>query len=203
MGTSGKSRILDAYVQLLLERPNGDILVKEICARAGVHRSTFYDNFKGVNDVAHTIMDLFFEEYAAYCRSVEDMFGIEMGHYGAASGLPVAEESVAQAAGKVAEFLYENRATYLALMRSDMGGEFRERVFDVGTNFLLRLGTSITEAMEPGNSLTKVERQYLIYRITYDAMAVTECWADRSFAETPEEFLRISRLIAGLPPYHL
>ena len=120
-------------------------------------------------------MDSFLDEYDAYCRSVEGMFGIEMSRHGAPYGSPVAEEDIALAAGKVVEFLYENRATYMALMRSDQGREFRERVFDVGTNYLLRLGTAVTATSDSGTVLTKVESQYLVYRIVYDSLAMTEC----------------------------
>lgn len=47
----GRTRITEAILALLGEKPLGSISVVDLCAQAGVSRSTFYAHFSNVDDV--------------------------------------------------------------------------------------------------------------------------------------------------------
>lgn len=47
--------IQDAFIDLLREKPLGQITVSELCERADVNRSTFYAHYSSLQDLLHTI----------------------------------------------------------------------------------------------------------------------------------------------------
>lgn len=201
MRKDGKALILDAYVQLLLEHPDADFLVKEVCSKAGVHRSTFYSHFKCVDDVGLFLMDSLMDGYDTYCESLEDLFGFGEAGRAASDAPPIVHgNDVLLMSLKANDFIFEHRDACVALLRSKLGAELRSRIIDSTTNLMLRLGTVASVRSDSGRDLTKVETRYMLYRVAYDAVAMLDCWVDRSFEESPEEFLRISQLVIGLFP---
>jgi AcrR family transcriptional regulator len=50
--------IIDAFISLLREKPIDKILVKDIVARSGYSRTTFYQHFYDVRDVYETLEDM-------------------------------------------------------------------------------------------------------------------------------------------------
>ena len=48
---NSKTKIIDAYVELRLKNKDVKPLIKEICALAKVNKTTFYRNYKDVNDL--------------------------------------------------------------------------------------------------------------------------------------------------------
>lgn len=53
-----------ALIQLLQEKPIGNITVKELCTNAGLNRSTFYAHYYDVYDLLEEIEDELYEEIA-------------------------------------------------------------------------------------------------------------------------------------------
>lgn len=50
-----KQNIMDALISLSVKKAYPDITIKELCAKAGVNRTTFYAHFKNTKDVLNEI----------------------------------------------------------------------------------------------------------------------------------------------------
>jgi AcrR family transcriptional regulator len=59
-----RSRLGDALVELLVQKPFDDITVQDVLDRAGVSRSTFYTHYRDKNDLFLSDVDEFFESMA-------------------------------------------------------------------------------------------------------------------------------------------
>lgn len=57
--------IQESFLELLLNKPAGQITVTEICQNADVNRTTFYMHYDGVFDLKQKIEDSFFNELIA------------------------------------------------------------------------------------------------------------------------------------------
>ncbi len=80
-----KQVLKESFLELLLEKPAGQITVTEICHNADVNRTTFYMHYEDVYDLERKIEDEFYDTLVA---SIEQYF-----HGGAeyASMIPVYE----------------------------------------------------------------------------------------------------------------
>ena len=58
--------VMDAYVQLLREKPKEKIRVTELCAAAEINRCTFYLHFEDVASVEAAIMQELYQEFKAF-----------------------------------------------------------------------------------------------------------------------------------------
>ncbi len=67
-------RMDDALVELLNEKPFEYITVKEICAKAGVNRSTFYLHYETVGDLLNETIDGTMRDFYARFSGIEANF---------------------------------------------------------------------------------------------------------------------------------
>jgi AcrR family transcriptional regulator len=58
-----KAWLLDALLELLMEKNYDDISIKELADEAGVARQTFYRNFKDIEDILLQNLDEVFDEF--------------------------------------------------------------------------------------------------------------------------------------------
>lgn len=61
--------IMDAYIQLLKEKPVEKIRVAEICKIAEINRSTFYLHFSDILDVKQAIEQELYEKFKTFVKS--------------------------------------------------------------------------------------------------------------------------------------
>ena len=61
--------IMDAYIQLLKEKPIEKIRVSDICKIAEINRSTFYLHFSDILDVKRAIEQTLYEEFKTFVKS--------------------------------------------------------------------------------------------------------------------------------------
>lgn len=59
---NAKEEIQEALSILLKEKRYEDIHVKDICEKAGINRSTFYDYFQGIDDLMNTVEEKLTEQ---------------------------------------------------------------------------------------------------------------------------------------------
>ena len=67
------ARMDQAFLELLEQKEFAYISVKEICARAGVHRSTFYLHYETLADLLAESLEYMFGQFLAYFRQDESL----------------------------------------------------------------------------------------------------------------------------------
>lgn len=60
-----------ALLQLLAKKDLADITVKEICQKAGVHRSTFYLHYETISDLLEESVGYMIDDFLAYMHRAE------------------------------------------------------------------------------------------------------------------------------------
>lgn len=69
----------EAFLSILEEKDFAYITVKEICERAGVHRSTFYLHYETIDDLVSECVERINEEFFAYFRTASAAFPRDIG----------------------------------------------------------------------------------------------------------------------------
>ena len=69
--------IVEALVDLLMEKPFKDISITEICERACVARRSFYQNFSGRHEALRTYIDALFSEFTTIHGSGEERLPVQ------------------------------------------------------------------------------------------------------------------------------
>ena len=66
-----KAKIKNAFFKLVKERESAsNITVKELCAEAGIQRSTFYIHYKDIFDIEDSIISLFYEKIESFIPEI-------------------------------------------------------------------------------------------------------------------------------------
>ena len=63
-----KNSIETAYLDILAEKPEGKITVKEVCSRSGVNRTTFYKYYKDAADLGQVVRKSLLDEIEELLR---------------------------------------------------------------------------------------------------------------------------------------
>lgn len=72
-----RETIRKAFVELLREKPFSSVQLKEVCSRAGIHRSTFYRHYHDAEDwLAHAELELI-HRVAATAEMARSSTGVE------------------------------------------------------------------------------------------------------------------------------
>lgn len=66
-----KAKIKSAFFKLVKKRESAsNITVKELCAEAGIQRSTFYIHYKDIFDIEDSIISLFYEKIQSFVPDI-------------------------------------------------------------------------------------------------------------------------------------
>ena len=171
-----KARIADALVDILAEGcPDRDVPVKELIRRSGVNRSTYYYHFHRVDEVFSFLIDSFADEFERVLTGFA-------GHYAGEEASDVLLDGNLE----VLRYVYDHRREFLVLMGSQHRDYFRYRLARV---FRKTFEGYDWIAAEDGQdkALTYTERRFCAFFSGYGMYGLIECWAKRSFEDTPEE----------------
>lgn len=135
-----KQHLTDALLQLMEERPYGEITVVDICQRAMVHRTTFYAHFEDKNDLFEYVL-----------RRMMDRFSVERAQTERERGL---RESIREEFRKVLEFFHTHQQLRMVgiSMSSPGSPELRimeEAVAEVLERFILEKGNPALRGRSP------------------------------------------------------
>lgn len=156
-----RREIIDAFVELMAQKPYMEITVTDIVKKANVARASFYRNFNSTSDVIDAIADDMFVEYS------EDL-------YPTINGTDY---------GKWRELLSEH------FYRVKQGKQRLSGVkFDNMSVIFTRLGNKIREK-EAGQTETTIKRKYLADGKVGLVMRITKKWVDGGFRESPQEMV--------------
>lgn len=186
-------RILIALVDLLNEKILEDIPVKLLVSRAGVSRSTFYYNFRDIDDVVNTLTELFLQLFVSRLNRAEDAIRQDP---------LVSGSSISLAASDVLELVYNHRKEFQAMRASKRYHVFAKRFIEE----IIRRGRDFDLEFVDGNgaAVTFPDDQ-LDYMLTYIAqffLTTIEVWADHDFDLTPHELIELSARQASLLGTH-
>jgi AcrR family transcriptional regulator len=152
-----------ALLELLQDRPIGQITVQQVLDRAQVGRSTFYLHFSGKEDLLLSQLEVFLETMSLWLsRNGERSRRVA----------PVAE---------MFEHIGSQRRIWRALQESDRLNAF----FDLAQDHFTR---GIEERLKGSGKLEKVTRAELRTRATAAAgslLALLRWWMDRGAKESP------------------
>jgi AcrR family transcriptional regulator len=154
-----------AVFSLLKRRKYDSFTIKEICAEAGVNRSSFYAHFEDINDLMMKIesklaknIDLIFKPGDAYDR---------------------------QAFIALFTFVRENKAFYKAFLRGNVG------VF-VESDMIKKIKPAFTRiALDRKYRYTEAEIEYHMCFFAAGLKIVCAKWLEHDCKETPEQMSQI------------
>ena len=124
-------RICEAMLDLMETRPFEEVSVTELCARAGVSRTSFYRHFDGVYEVLQGIEDAYVDAFPGELRATSDLAGQLRAHTPAST----AEEGYA-------ELIARNFRRYRLLTGPNGDASFKPRMRN-------RVTRIMRQALEP------------------------------------------------------
>lgn len=132
---SGKL-ISATFINCLKEKPLNKISVKEVCEKAGFNRTTFYDNFRSINELMYTLqLDYFLKIYEEIKESL-------------APGGKFLPEDKEKNMLRVVNYHQENREYFLLLMQNNISGIFETNIARDLKKIILPAGYSKLEEYE-------------------------------------------------------
>lgn len=185
---SGKERILRAYIEALLVKDHHEITVKELLARSGANRSTFYYHFDNLDDVNRTLMDGF---TSSFRQGFERLYREDV------VDRDVAADVICQAIG----YVWDHQDAFRALLWSGAGLEFEERLRQVIHEECSARDEKPVDAGYEELDLTPRENDMYLRAYSAFIVAMLVYLADNGFEETPEEvswlWIKFARVMSG------
>lgn len=177
-------RMDEALLALLLEKEFAYITVKDVCARAGVNRSTFYLHYENTADLLAETVDMI-------CRRFRDSFPGQSLERAAVEDKPREELFFITDRWLLPylEFVRENRYIYRAI-------HTQMDVFDVERAY----GQFFRELFSPILSRYGVARERHAYIMTFyrhGLVAILMKWVEGGCAESPEDIASVIKLCVG------
>lgn len=178
-------RMDDALVSLLSEKEFSYITVKEICARAGVNRSTFYLHYESIADLlAETV------------AMIQERF-----HHSSPQEIEVSARSIAVTPREelffmtdrwllpYLEFVQENNHIYRAI-HTQMGAFDAERAY---RQFFLSVFSPILTRY----GVAEEQHEYIMAFYRHGLVAILMKWVEGDCAESAEQIAEIIKLCVG------
>lgn len=177
-------RMDEALLRLLTERDFGYISIKELCAEAGVNRSTFYLHYENLSELLSECLDYMQERFYA-------AFGEHSELEGSIADCPKDELHLARREYLVPYLRYikENRRLYAAAMANPTVFRTEETV----TGLNARIFDPILDRFQ----VKREHRNYIMAFCLGGISAIVALWLRRG-CDTPEE--EVAGLIEGLIP---
>lgn len=178
-------RMDDALVSLLLEKDLSYITVKEICARAGVNRSTFYLHYESIADLL-----------AETAAMIQARF-----HHSSPQEIADAARSIAVAPREelffmtdrwllpYLEFVRENKHIYRAI-HAQMGAFDGERAY---RQFFLSVFSPVLSRY----GVAEEQHEYIMAFYRHGLVAILLKWVEGDCAESAEQIAGIIKLCVG------
>lgn len=158
----------EALIELLEEKDLEYITVKELCAKAGVNRSTFYLHYETMDDLVNEALELVNERFLAQFEKARRGFAEAMRLQQRESLVFVTQDYLMP----YLRFIRENKSFYRATLRNPK----RTRAYS-------RYSTLKTDVIMPILEQFGVPREYWQYYIAYYTEGITaiiKVWLDEN-----------------------
>lgn len=161
-----KTAIREAFFALIEEMPADKISVRELCERANINRSSFYDHYL---------------DYPDFLESIEREFAQKM--FEQYDGLFTREHNASEIMKKYLHLIRHSRET--RLLFSEAGGRSAVRIFEE----TLKEPTITAWRQESG--ISQMHAEYLFRYINSGGFAVIQQWYESGFSQPEEEIQEI------------
>lgn len=181
MKTGAKGKICQAFLELADGKSAQDVTVSELIARAGINRSTFYYHFTGTHEVLEYMMDDFCAQYLSALMIPRG----EVAKSISKSSQDALEKGVCdyiRKAGHVVPFFLQE--PHYRLFAKHFRKAFQD--YCQAHRIVQVFPDGHTEQLKRG-----VFYDYYVHMSCLRLFAVLECWAERNFSETEEDFVHI------------
>ncbi len=159
-----KQSVHRALTELLEKKDLRQVTVLELCKRAGINRSTFYNHYGSPFEVIREMGDEFLESISQKLSALKEND----------------RESVERQVALCFKSAAENRKLVLLLMEHPYGGEFEERLFA-----LPKIGELLDEALR--DCPDEGERNAAVSFAIHGACHLMEEWLKDGCPVSPEE----------------
>ena len=177
-------RMDEALLSLLLEKDFGYITVKDVCARAGVNRSTFYLHYENTADLLVETLGLVHERFQICFPDPETTNA-------AVAALPKEDLFFMTDRWLIPylELVKENRHIYKAI-------HTQMDIFDVERSYKQLFDTLFSPILTR-YGVDKGKHGYIMEFYRYGLVAVLMKWVAADCGESPAEIAQVIKLIAG------
>ena len=184
-------RMDEAFLDLLADRDLELVTIKDVCARAGVHRSTFYLHYETIDDLLAESTALMNHRFAEHMeRGIDGPSGRNL-----VSRIPElpAEELVFVRRDYVVPYLTyvrDNRRLYACALRNS-------RALRLDRTYR-RMLEHVIEPVLDRLDVPQADRRYLLAYHMAGLMAIVRTWLEDGCADAPEHVAAVmERCIAG------
>ncbi len=185
-----RDAIVAATITLMHDHSSEDIRVKDIIAQAGIARSLFYYHFESVGDVVDSMITDFADGFA---DTLTNSFP-QVPHEATLHVEQMHNEIMASF-----NYIFDRRDLYAALSADIYAGHtFRSRMRRQMIDAYEQCDFIFTDRLGRRCMLARRETEYYIESIVGRHLGVIECWANRRFAETPEEIFNMETVLDRL-----
>lgn len=169
-----KRLLREALEQLLAKKSLSDVSVSELCAQAGVNRSTFYSHYGNVGDILHEMEDVQVEAISARLQELSS----------------AGEVTLSLRVESICSYLRENASTFRLLfsIRSE-ASDFAERLLGLGAQ-----NAPALDAMLAGYD--RETRKLLTSYIVEGTYSLVRIWLLDDISKTPAEMGVLAEKIA-------
>ncbi len=174
--------IRSAYLELLEQKGDERLTVKELCETADVNRSTFYLHYTGIEELRVRIEEELYEEYLTFLEALEKEHTawIDVLIHNDDAELMILKETF--------NFIKSNRQILATFFRSSHPGEFLTRFYDSGQTTYLKLI----------RSLGVIDEKIALYHYDFVAsgiLGLIRRWVEGGMKESPQEMMRITETL--------
>lgn len=163
-----KKMIFEAFLNILKNKPIAKTTVKEICAFAGINRTTFYKYYKDTYDLLEQIEDELIDNLQANLEHID-------------------KSSLSDIFTIILTDIYEKRELYVILFSESQGKLFRKRLFS------LCYEDNKKVILEFFPKLPEEKQEWLYYFIADGCNSVLKQWIHSGFKQSIEEMVEFLR----------
>lgn len=143
--------IMDAYIQLVKEKPREKIKITELCNRAEINRCTFYLHFQDISEVELAIRDELLKRFGSFVQTQRPT-----------------EKNRKKASDNFIEKLMEDD-TYVTLMKAT-------DPMDLVAGFVAPYFQTLKDTLPPGHGLSEREQELLYSFLVGGILSVQRNW---------------------------
>ena len=172
-----KRAIMEAFVEILNEKPRNKITVKEIVDSCGINRNTFYYHFEDIHGLLVHILDAEAEKVIAEHATVESL-----------------EEGFIAAA----HFALENKRAAFHIYNSVSREEMERYLNRIAQEVVERLADRVLEEMPERERVSREDAGIIVNFYKCGLVGMTTEWLCQGMKGVPEEMIRrLGTLLKG------
>ena len=178
--TTVPGALYDALCILKLNKPKDRVSISELIGAAGVSRSSFYYYFEDIEDV-------FFQMATAFCEKYQKLALLLLNHKAYTN-----KDKLLSAEKELCDIVYKYQDRVSFFLQEQNYFQFKEIFFMSFRQHCRQMRMFTVSPNQVKTEITNmVVYEYTLYNCCAQLLSTLEIWANRSFKESPEDFLHI------------